>query len=540
MAANDIITRLRMQGQVAYSNAATAASKSLAQVDTAGKHASKSVQATGDAATKAKRPLGNIGGSIKGFVAGAAAAYGAQKLVTDAVGSAVDLGEQLNKTAVVFRGPGAQAIESWSKTTATALGMSQRQALEAAGVFGNMLVPMGFARGKAADMSKSMVGLASDMASFNNASPDETLQALRSGLAGETEPLRRFGVFLSDARLKQQAMSMGLYEGKGVLDANAKAQATYALIVKDTKDAQGDFQRTSSSLANQQRILKAQYEQTAASIGKYLIPVITWLIKNLPEVLIVVGAAIIAWGAWTVSTMSLTAAWGSLSAAMLANPVGVVIVAVIALVAAFVIAYRKIGWFRSAVNATWNALKTAGSWIASHTIPLFKLLWQVIKNHPLVYVIRHFGELVGVVKSMPGKIASAAVGMWDGIKDAFRSAVNWIVGGWNSLEFRIPGFDPPGPGPKFGGFTLGVPDIPMLAYGGNVQRAGAAIIGENGPELVELPRGASVTPFAASSAAAPSIASGLGSWRVEVPVYLHRRQIALAVADDTSDRIARR
>ena len=64
-------------------------------------------------------------------------------------------------------------------------------------MLGNMLVPMGIGRKKAAEMSKQLVELAADMASFNNASPEETLDALRSGLAGETEPLRKFGVFLN-------------------------------------------------------------------------------------------------------------------------------------------------------------------------------------------------------------------------------------------------------------------------------------------------------------------------------------------------------
>ena len=114
----------------------------------------------------------------------------------------------------MFRGPGAKAVQAWSKTTATGIGISQRAALEAAGTFGNMLVPMGLGRKEAAGMSTRMVNLAGDMASFNNASPEETLEALRAGISGETEPLRRFGVRLSQARIEEQAMRMGLKKGK--------------------------------------------------------------------------------------------------------------------------------------------------------------------------------------------------------------------------------------------------------------------------------------------------------------------------------------
>lgn len=193
---------------------------------------------------------------------------------TKAVNAASDLEEQLSKTDVVF-GKSGKTVQEWSKTTASSLGIARDKALEATGTFGAMLVPMGFAREKAADMSVTMVKLASDMASFNNASPEETLNALRSGLAGETEPLRRFGVFLNDARVKQEALNLGLYNGKGNLDAAGKAAATYSIILRDTKDAQGDFARTGDGLANQQRKLSALLRDTEASIGKALLPTVT-------------------------------------------------------------------------------------------------------------------------------------------------------------------------------------------------------------------------------------------------------------------------
>lgn len=85
-----------------------------------------------------------------------------------------------------------------------------------------------------------------------------------------------------------------------------------------------------------------------------------------------------------------------------------------------------------------------------------------------------FNKVVDFVRGLPDKISNAASGMWDGIKNAFKGAINWIIQAWNSLEFKIPGFEL---GPvKYGGFTLGVPDIPMLAGGGVVGAAGGARI----------------------------------------------------------------
>jgi hypothetical protein len=98
------------------------------------------------------------------------------------------------------------------------------------------------------------------------------------------------------------------------------------------------------------------------------------------------------------------------------------------------------------------------------------------------------GGLVSAVGELPGKITKAAVGMWDGLVHGFKAAINTIIRGWNSIEFKIPGFHigPVG----YDGFTLGLPDIPQLAKGGIVSRPTLAMIGEAGPEaVVPLGRG---------------------------------------------------
>ena len=208
-------------------------------------------------------------------VAGGAAAVGG---IGFAIKAASDLGEQVTKSGVVF-GKNAKTVQSWSKGLTTSFGLSQRAAMEAAGTYGNMLKPLGIAPGMVSKMSMRMTELAGDMASFNNASPEETLLAIRSGLAGESEPLKRFGISLNDARLKQEALKLGLYSGKGALDAAAKAQAAYALILKDSKDAAGDFQETNKSLPNLMRTFKAETENAAASLGAVFLPLATKLVN---------------------------------------------------------------------------------------------------------------------------------------------------------------------------------------------------------------------------------------------------------------------
>jgi hypothetical protein len=92
-------------------------------------------------------------------------------------------------------------------------------------------------------------------------------------LRGEAEPIRKFGVLLNDSTLKAKAMEMGLYDGTGALDLQAKSLAAYQVILDQTKDAQGDFARTSDGLAGQQKILTAQLENLKTTMGAKLLPV---------------------------------------------------------------------------------------------------------------------------------------------------------------------------------------------------------------------------------------------------------------------------
>ena len=189
-----------------------------------------------------------------------------------AVNVASDIGESQSKVNVVF-GKSASVVEDLGERSAKSLGISKAAALEAAGTFGNLFVSLKLPQAEAAKMSTRMIELAADMASFNNASPEEALEALRSGLVGEAEPLRRFGVNLNDATLRQKALELGLVKTtKDALDPAVKAQATYALVLEQTKTAQGDFARTSTGLANSQRILKAEFSDMQGELGEKLLP----------------------------------------------------------------------------------------------------------------------------------------------------------------------------------------------------------------------------------------------------------------------------
>ena len=247
------------------------------------------IKVLGDA-SGLNKTLDQTGSSVGNFgkkLAAVAAAAGAVDFFKDAVGGASDLSESLSKVGVVF-GKSADQVKKFASTAAQSMGMSEQAALEASGTFGNLMVSLGLAEDKSAGMSTSLVALAGDLASFNNVDPTVALEALRSGLTGETEPLKKFGVNMNDATLKAKAMELGLYSGKGALDANAKAQAAYALIMKQTKTAQGDFARTSDGLANSQRSLGAMFEDVKAKVGQALMPIILQFVgimkDNMPVI----------------------------------------------------------------------------------------------------------------------------------------------------------------------------------------------------------------------------------------------------------------
>jgi hypothetical protein len=205
--------------------------------------------------------------AIAGTAAAGAVAAASFKLVQQAS----NLEESQSKVNTVF-GNSAYIIDNFAKTSASSFGITKQAALEASGTFGNLIQAFGIGEGQAATMSITLVQLAADLASFNNTPIEEAIMALRSGLSGEAEPLKRFGVAINDTRLKQEALNMGLYDGKGALDITAKTQAAYALILKDTNLAQGDFSRTSEGFANQMRILQASLSDAATEVGMVLLP----------------------------------------------------------------------------------------------------------------------------------------------------------------------------------------------------------------------------------------------------------------------------
>jgi len=149
----------------------------------------------------------------------------------------------------------------------------------------DMLVPMGLVRGEAAGMSIDMVELAGDIASFNNVLPTEALMAMQSALAGESEPMRRFGVDTRVTRLEQIALEEGIIRQGEALDNTTRAYAIMAAIQRDSRDAMGDAERTVDSTANTLKFAQREVKNLGITIGQRLNPIITPMVRKFTDVL---------------------------------------------------------------------------------------------------------------------------------------------------------------------------------------------------------------------------------------------------------------
>lgn len=243
------------------------------------------VQIVGDAdsfhkalgkATDSTSRFGRVAGTVgkAGFLAIGVGAGAAAVGLYKAVQAGSDWNETLNKSSVIF-GQSSKDAVTWSQHMAEAGGISEQAALDAATTIGTFGKAAGVAKGELFGWSASLVNAASDLASFHNADPSQVLEDIRSGLAGEVEPLRKYGILMNDATLRTEALKLGLVKTtKDALAPNVKMLAAQKLILDKLGPAAGDFARTSGGLANQQRILKAELENVVTELGSALLPIV--------------------------------------------------------------------------------------------------------------------------------------------------------------------------------------------------------------------------------------------------------------------------
>ncbi|WP_026486684.1 phage tail tape measure protein [Caldanaerobius polysaccharolyticus] len=210
---------------------------------------------------------------------GAPLAAGIALVAKNGLQLASDLTEVQNVVDVTF-GSNAKQINQWSQQALKNFGLSELQAKRYTATLGAMLKSSGLTGKAVIDMSENLAGLAGDLASFYNISQQEAFEKIQAGISGEVEPLRQLGINMTVANLQAYALSKGIKVAYKDMDQATQTALRYSYIMSVTKDAQGDFNRTQGSFANQMRLLQNNIDQLSAKIMQTLLPVITKYVQK--------------------------------------------------------------------------------------------------------------------------------------------------------------------------------------------------------------------------------------------------------------------
>lgn len=260
--------------QTEYNELSTAA-------DTALEKAGQSITETGEKVTKAGQSIKKAGDGISGVgqkimpASLAMAGLGAA-----AVKTASDYEENLNKIDVAF-GDSAKEVKNWSNNAMKEFGLSKVAASDATSSFGALAKGVGVSEKEAAGMATTLAGLTSDLSSYFNVGTDESSKALEAIFTGESESLKKFGVVMTETNLKQFAADHGLVYNE--LSQLEKTQLRYNFVLEKTKDAQGDYSRTSSGTANSLKTFSAALADLGVAIGTQLLPIITPVVQQITD-----------------------------------------------------------------------------------------------------------------------------------------------------------------------------------------------------------------------------------------------------------------
>ena len=225
-------------------------------------------QAVDDSMDKAGKSFLNW----KTVAAGAITAIGAAvvNFGKEAIEAASDLAEVQNVVDTVF-GDDARMIDNWSKKAGEKFGLTETMAKRFTSTLGAMMKSSGLAGNEIVNMSTDLAGLAADMASFYNLDFETAFEKIRSGISGETMPLKQLGINMSVANLEAFALAQGLEKTFSEMSQGEQTMLRYQYIMQATADAQGDFEKTSDGFANAQRRIQSSLESIKTSVGKLLI-----------------------------------------------------------------------------------------------------------------------------------------------------------------------------------------------------------------------------------------------------------------------------
>lgn len=426
--------------------------------------------------------MDSLGGKFSkaGNVAGLASA-GIVAGIGLSVKSASELQQMVGGVQAVF-GKYSKSVIGDSKAAASAFGLSATEYDQFATLIGSQLKNAGVPMKELGSKTKSLIGLGSDLAATFGGSTSDAVDALSSAMKGEMDPIEKYGISLNQSMLQQQAAAMGISKNTASWTNAQKQQVILAAVTKQSGDAQGQFAKQSGTLAEQQQIIKAKLDNTVSTLGGVFLPLVSkvaagvldmvsgpgfkgfvsFLSSNPTLILGLVGGFIglaatlkvvgIAMQSWSTITKIASGVQAAFNFVLSANPIGLIILAIAALVVGLVYFFTQTKTGQKIIKAVWGgiqtAIRTVTDWFTRTALPAITGAWRsivgafqtakgkvvgflsgiltVIKTvwsfSPLGLIVTNWGKIIGFFTGIPGKV-----------KGIFGAAVNWLHSAGNAI-----------------------------------------------------------------------------------------------------------
>lgn len=363
--------------------------------------------------TKAKQGFEETASAVEKFEQGlnkvtpvAAVALGGIALLgKGAIDAASQLEQSTGAVASVFSNH-AQEIYNLAEKSAQSVGLAKSQYQDLATIVGAQLKNMGLPMEEVTGQTQTLINIGSDLAATFGGETSDAVAAISSLLRGERDPIERYGVAIKAADIQARLAAQGLDKLDGEARKQAETQATLALLMEQTKDAQGAFAREADTAAGAQQRANAAWENAKAKLGEHLLPVVTtftqaltdaanWISENDTLTLGIIGtigafaagiltlnAALQAYKAIQTAVKIATTVWTAAQAALNfilnANPIGLVVSGIAVLAAGIYYAYNHSETFRNGVNRMWEAIKAGAAWCVSVMQPIIDAFWSLV------------------------------------------------------------------------------------------------------------------------------------------------------------------
>lgn len=345
-----------------------------------------------------------------------------------------DYQESLNKVDVAFGNSSKQVI-AFGNTTLKSFGISKSTALEMISVFGDMGTSMGQSQEAAASMSTSLVGLAGDLASFKNISLEQSQNALKGIYTGETESLKSLGIIMNQTSLDAYALANGFGKTTSEMTEAEKVNLRYAFVMDATKNAQGDFARTSDGTANSMKTFTETVKELGIQIGEKLLPVITPVVQKITDwvtkfgeldsktqsIILIIAGVVAAAGPLLVMIGTIITAIGTISTVIgaVSLPILGIVAAVIAVIAVGVLLYKNWDVIKEKAVEVWDNVKEVFTSMADGITTIFNNIKTAITN--IVEEIKtaitdRFNAVLDAVITIFNNIKTAITNIVEGIK----------------------------------------------------------------------------------------------------------------------------